>query len=40
MLKNRILELEARVSHLDSSKDIIEFEKNIQEQENFNLKNS
>ena len=39
-LKNRILELEARVAQLDNSKDIIEFEKNVQEAENFELKNS
>ena len=39
-LKNKILELEARVAQLDTSKDIIEFEKNAQEAENFELKNS
>ena len=39
-LKNKIIELEAQISDLNVSKDLIEFDKNIKEAENFELKNS
>ena len=39
-LKNKIIELEAEISDLNVSKDLIEFDKNIKEAENFELKNS
>lgn len=39
-LRNKIIELEAQISDLKIAKDIIEFDKNIKEAENFELKNS
>jgi hypothetical protein len=39
-LKNKIIELEAQISDLTVSKDLIEFDKNVKEAENFELKNS
>ena len=39
-LKNRIIELETEISDLQISKDLIEFDKNVKEAENFELKNS